>query len=139
MQISVSSTLTVYHDGQFWVGIVEHVEDGTLSAARIVFGAEPSNEEVLQFVIHKWQSLRFCGSVEEEGPKLSKNPKRRMREAARELSRRPCSTKSQQALADAREARKDELKSANARLKREEQECRYEQKQAKKKQKRKGH
>lgn len=28
MQISVSSTLTVYHDGQFWVGLAEHVEAG---------------------------------------------------------------------------------------------------------------
>ena len=28
MQISVSSTLTVYHDGQFWVGLAEHVEGG---------------------------------------------------------------------------------------------------------------
>ena len=27
MQISVSSTLTVYHDGQFRVGLAEHVED----------------------------------------------------------------------------------------------------------------
>ena len=44
MQISVSSTLTVYHDGQFWVGLAEHVEDGRYGAARIVFGAEPSNE-----------------------------------------------------------------------------------------------
>ena len=26
MQISVSSTLTVYHDGQFWVGLAEHFE-----------------------------------------------------------------------------------------------------------------
>ena len=26
MQISVSSTLTVYHDGQFWVGLAERVE-----------------------------------------------------------------------------------------------------------------
>ena len=40
MQISVSSTLTVYHDGQFWVGLAEHVEDGRYGAARIVFGAE---------------------------------------------------------------------------------------------------
>ena len=31
MQISVSSTLTVYHDGQFWVGLAEHVEDGRYS------------------------------------------------------------------------------------------------------------
>lgn len=44
----VSSTLTVYHDGQFWVGVVEHVENGMLSVARLVFGAEPSNEEVLR-------------------------------------------------------------------------------------------
>ena len=40
MQISVSSTLTVYHDGQFWVGLAEHVEGGRYGAARIVFGAE---------------------------------------------------------------------------------------------------
>ena len=45
MQISVSSTLTVYHDGQFWVGLAEHVEDGRYGAARIVFGAEPSDAQ----------------------------------------------------------------------------------------------
>ena len=34
MQISVSSTLTVYHDGQFWVGLAEHVgTEGTASPA----------------------------------------------------------------------------------------------------------
>lgn len=53
MQISVSSTLTVYHDGQFWVGLAEHVEDGRYGAARIVFGAEPSDEEILRFVTSK--------------------------------------------------------------------------------------
>lgn len=26
MQISMSSTLTVYHDGQFWVGVAKHKE-----------------------------------------------------------------------------------------------------------------
>ena len=39
MQISVSSTLTVYYDGQFWVGLAEHVEDGRYGVACIVFGA----------------------------------------------------------------------------------------------------
>ena len=52
MQISASSTLTVYHDGQFWVGLAEHVEDGRYGVARIVFGAEPSDEEILQFVVN---------------------------------------------------------------------------------------
>ena len=55
MQISVSSTLTVYHDGQFWVGLAERVEDGRYGAARIVFGAEPSDEEILRFVASKWE------------------------------------------------------------------------------------
>ena len=34
MQISVSSTLTIYHDGQFWVGLAEHVENGRYGAVR---------------------------------------------------------------------------------------------------------
>ncbi|WP_261429888.1 YjdF family protein [Xiamenia xianingshaonis] len=139
MQISVSSTLTLFHDGQFWVGVVEHVEDGELSAARIVFGAEPSDEEVLQFVVRKWESLRFHGNAAAEAPKAAKNPKRRMREASKELSRRPVSTKSQQALAEAREAQKTEAKARRAQAKRETQEARFSQKQEKKKQKRKGH
>ena len=43
MQVSVSSTLTVYHDGQIWVGLAEHVENGTYGVARIVFGAEEAD------------------------------------------------------------------------------------------------
>ena len=35
-----STTFTVYFDGQFWVGIVERIEEGGLFAARVVFGAE---------------------------------------------------------------------------------------------------
>ena len=46
MQISASSTLTVYHDGQFWVGLAEHVEGGMCGSARIVFGAEPSDPAI---------------------------------------------------------------------------------------------
>ena len=61
MQISVSSTLTVYHDGQFWVGLAEHVEGGRYGAARIVFGAEPSDEEILRFVASEWEKLSFFG------------------------------------------------------------------------------
>ena len=75
MQISVSSTLTVYHDGQFWVGLAEHVEDGRYGAARIVFGAEPSNEEILRFVASKWAKLAFFGG----DPAKASKPARRRR------------------------------------------------------------
>ena len=74
MQISVSSTLTVYHDGQFWVGLAEHVEDGRYGAARIVFGAEPPNEEILRFVVNKWAKLSLFGDKATETSKPAKNP-----------------------------------------------------------------
>ena len=77
MQISVSSTLTVYHDGQFWVGLAEHVEDGRYGVARIVFGAEPSDEEILRFVTSKWAKLAFFGDDPSEASEPAKNPKRR--------------------------------------------------------------
>ncbi len=77
MQISVSSTLTVYHDGQFWVGLAERVENGRYGVARIVFGAEPSDEEILQFVVVKWEKLSFFGDDPTEASKPAKNPKRR--------------------------------------------------------------
>ena len=77
MQISVSSTLTVYHDGQFWVGLAEHVEGGRYSVARIVFGAEPSDEEILRFVTSEWEKLSFFGDKATETSRPAKNPKRR--------------------------------------------------------------
>ena len=88
MQISVSSTLTVYHDGQFWVGLAEHVEGGRYGVARIVFGAEPSDEEILRFATSEWEKLSFFGHDPTEASKPAKNPKRRAREAAKALSSR---------------------------------------------------
>ena len=85
MQISVSSTLTVYHDGQFWVGLAERVEDGRYGAARIVFGAEPSDEEILQFVTSEWEKLSFFGDDPAKANEPAKDPKRRAREAAKAL------------------------------------------------------
>lgn len=139
MQISVSSTLTVYHDGQFWVGLAEHVEDGRYGAARIVFGAEPSNEEILQFVVGKWEKLSFFGGKPTEASKPARNPKRRAREAAKALKRPAMSTKAQQALANQREAMKRESAHAKSRRHAEEAEARFEQRKLKRKQKHRGH
>lgn len=139
MQISVSSTLTVYHDGQFWVGLAEHVEDGRYGAARIVFGAQPSDEEILQFVVGKWEKLSFFGGKPAEASKPAKNPKRRAREAAKALKQPAMSTKAQQALAAQREAMKRESAHAKSRRRAEEAEARYERRKLKRKQKHRGH
>lgn len=139
MQISVSSTLTVYHDGQFWVGLAEHVEGGKYGVARIVFGAEPSDEEIQKFVISKWEKLSFFGDEATETSKPAKNPKRRAHEAAKALKRPAVSTKAQQALAAQREAMKQESAHARSRRRAEEADARYEQRKLKRKQKHRGH
>ena len=139
MQISVSSTLTLYHDGQFWVGLAEHVEDGRYGVARIVFGAEPSNEEILQFVTSKWAKFAFFDDEATETSKPAKNPKRRAREAAKALKRPAVSTKAQQALAAQREAMKRESAQARSQRRADEAEVRFEQRKLKRKQKHRGH
>ena len=115
MQISVSSTLTVYHDGQFWIGLAEHVEDGRYGVARILFGAKPSDEEILRFVVGKWEKLSFSGDDPTETSKPAKNPKRHAREAAKVLKRPAMGTKAQQALAAQRDAMKRESAHARSR------------------------
>lgn len=139
MQISVSSTLTVYHDGQFWVGLAEHVEGGRYGITRIVFGAEPSDEEILQFVVGKWEKLSFFGDEPAEARKPAKNPKRRAREAAKALKRPAMGTKAQQALARQREAMKRESARARSQRRADEAEARFEQRKLKRKRKHRGH
>ena len=139
MQISVSSTLTLYHDGQFWVGVVEHVEDGRLGAARIVFGAEPSDEVVLRFVVSKWEKLSFFGDEEPNPLKLAKNPKRRMRDAAKALKRPAIGTKAQRALSEQREAMKEASAHTRKQKRKDEKQAKFERNLEKRKQKRRGH
>lgn len=52
-------TLTVYFEDPFWVGVFERVEDDQLSVCRHVFGAEPTNAEVLAFVQQRFRKLAF--------------------------------------------------------------------------------
>ena len=43
--------LTVFFEGPFWVGVFERIEDGRLSVCRVVFGSEPRDYEVLEFIL----------------------------------------------------------------------------------------
>ena len=99
-------TLTVFFDGQFWIGIFERTEGGTLSVSRVVFGAEPKEQQVLEFVLQNYLKLRFSPPV--EGVKIqtiASNPKRRQRQISR-YTGKGIGTKSQQAMKLAQEAGK---------------------------------
>ena len=103
--------LTVYHDGQFWVGVVEEVVDGKLKAGRFLFGSEPKDQEVYAFVNNELPAfvdgLSEQLTVEEREARRI-NPKRLARQAAREMKARGVSTFAQAALQLEYEKRKKE-------------------------------
>ncbi|UUZ79902.1 YjdF family protein [Paenibacillus sp. P26] len=95
--------LTVFFEGEFWVGVVEHEEDGRLKACRYVFGAEPYDAEVLGFIHGPMMPLlaRTETAAEAAGPLRRRervNPKRLAREAAKEMQRKGVGSAAQEAL-----------------------------------------
>jgi hypothetical protein len=105
------SVLTVYFDDPWWVGVIEIEKDGVLCAARHVFGGEPSNEEVLDFVLQDFIPLiarPTVGVAVESAPERKFNPKRAARQAARLMRACGVSTKAQAALKLQQEAGKQE-------------------------------
>ena len=119
---SISAQLTLFFDGRFWVGVLEHHElrhggDAisraiTVRAARHVFGGEPSDVELYDFLLARGDELidraaasppvpasRSAGSSSAPRP----NPKRAARQAAKEAARARLSTAAQAALAASRE------------------------------------
>ncbi len=98
--------LTVFFDGQFWVGLFERTDGGRLTVCRVVFGAEPKDQQIHELILRDWGKLRFSPPVEGDQAKaLASNPKRRQRQIARS-SEKGIGTKSQQAMKLAQEAGK---------------------------------
>ncbi|MBN6186387.1 YjdF family protein [Aneurinibacillus sp. BA2021] len=133
--------LTVYFEGQFWVGVLEEVEDGRVRACRYVFGSEPKETEVLDFVKHRAMSLLEQSTQTAEGsvePKRKHNPKRMARLAAKETQQRGISTYAQEALQLELEKRKRTRKMQAREQREAEKERKYALKVTKAKQKHRG-
>ncbi len=138
---AVCSKLTVYFDGAFWVGVYERRCGDKLEAAKIVFGAEPKDYEVYDFILHGFHRLRFSPQVQEVQsliPKKSVNSKRLHRSVEKTLRANGVGTKAQQALALQREAKKEAADAIRKERKAEQVERRFMLKQEKKKEKRRG-
>ncbi|MDD0820389.1 YjdF family protein [Bacillus cereus] len=133
--------LTVYHDGQFFVGIITCKEKGKLYGARYIFGAEPSDEEVLIFVngsmLAYFQQFAKCG-VEVKEKQRSKNIKRIIRQAAKEVNVNRF-TKAQEAISLSYELHKQEKKVQSKEKREAEKQRRRLIKVQKAKQKHRGH
>ena len=130
--------LTVFFEGPFWVGVFERVEDGRLSVCRVVFGSEPRDYEVWEFILKNYYGLKFSPAAPVVVKDGRVNPKRRQREAGKQTMQTGIGTKSQQALQLQREERKTERRQAGREQKEAEKQRMFELKQQKRKEKHRG-
>ena len=70
----VNGRLTVYFEEPFWVGIFEHIEDGKLSVAKVIFGVEPKDYEVQEYIQKYYFGLKFSPAVEAIVKDIKRNP-----------------------------------------------------------------
>lgn len=133
-----SVSFKVFFDGVFWIGVFERFEDGRLSVFKVVFGAEPKDGEVLDFILKNYYSLKFSKGIEGEIKKSCRNPKRMQREIEKQMKNPYIGTKSQQALKLKQEEQKTERRIVKKNKQREEKQRKFEIKQKKRKEKHKG-
>jgi hypothetical protein len=132
-------TLTVFFEDPFYVGVLERNSAGRLEAARVVFGAEPSDGEVLAWFLSHYRTLPFSPSLEVCPPAAAPcSPKRMQREASRLLRRAAPSTAAQLALQAQHETSKADRRSESAARRRQRQQQLFQLKQERRKQKRRG-
>ena len=135
----VSDRLTVFFEDPFWVGIFERIENRKLSVAKVTFGAEPKDYEVLEFINRNYYHLQFSPAVETIVKDTKMNPKRAQREAKKQTLETGIGTKSQQALKLQQEKNKQERKVRSREQREAENQRLFELKQMKKREKHKGH
>ena len=137
---SGESSLTVFFEDPFWVGILERSDGKKYEVCKTVFGAEPSDGEIYEFFLKNYNHLRFSRPVGAKPITERKiSPKRMQKIIRKQTEKTGVGTKAQQALALEREQNKLERKTKSRERKEAEKELRFEQKQQKKKEKKKGH
>lgn len=114
---------TLYFDGRFWVVVIERHEEGRVRAVRIVFGAQPSDAELYEFLLASALARRLDeAAAVPVGPECQPkrpNPKRAQRQASRLARQARPSTASQEAIHADRE-RSAQRRAAGAKQKKRE-------------------
>ena len=121
-----SLSFTVFFEDPFWIGLFEYREQQLLYLKRIVFGSEPSEQVVYEWLKGCWYSISFQAPVETV-----------QREARKAQDTGLSLTKSQLAVKQQQEERA-ELKAERRKENREGQKEAFRLRQMKKKAKHKG-
>ncbi|EJE7235539.1 DUF2992 family protein [Clostridium sporogenes] len=132
--------LTVLFDEPFWIGIFEKQDQDKIQICRVVFGQEPKDYEVYDFILKNYYNLKFSDPIDiDEKPKKKINPKRMQREIKKTVQEKGIGTKAQQALKLDHENKKTERKIKLKENRENKKELKFQKRQEKKFQKKKGH
>jgi len=135
--------VTIFFKECFWIGTFERTDKEGYAIARHIFGGEPSDSEIHEFVLNHYHELKF-GVLKEVNIQIKrKNPKRVQREVRREMQKlketaKP-STLAQDYMREEIEKKKKMKKSINSAEKQFRKDEQFAIKQKKKKEKHKGH
>jgi len=136
----VISTLTVFFEDPFWIGIYERNDSCEYSVCKITFGSEPKDYEVLEFLLRHWHTLRFSPPIKAiAGSERHINPKRMQRLIQNQMRQSGMGTKAQQALKMQQEQQKKEHRVRSRKEKQMEQDRQFELRQEKRREKHRGH
>lgn len=134
---------TIFFEKRFWVGTFERTDKEGYAVARHIFGGEPSDPEVQEFVLNHYGELKF-GEAKEVLIEIHRmNPKRVQREVRREMekmkeSAQP-STLAQDYMREEMEKNKKIKKSISSAEKQARKDEQFSLKQEKRKEKHRGH
>jgi hypothetical protein len=136
----LSAKLTVFFEEPFWVGIFEKGDANSLCVCRVVFGSEPKDYEIYEFLLKKYSDLKFSIPVSANEVKRGKiNPKRLQRKINKEIESTGVGTKAQLAMKEQYESQKIDRRNFSREKKEQEKERQYALRQQKKKEKHRGH
>ena len=136
----VSGTFTVIFENTFWIGVFENECGKNYEVARVIFGVEPTDAQLYEFILKNFFSLPFGKStLEKVSTQKDIGYKRMQRKIKKEQCKETIGTKAQNAIKLQYESNKTEKKK-QAKLKKEQEEkLKFRLKQKKKKEKHKGH
>ena len=102
--------MTVFYEGPFRVGVFVRVENVKLYVAKVTFGSVPSDKEKFEFIKNYYHKLQFSPEVDSKVKPEIKNPKRKLKEAKKDIRQKGVGTKVQEALKKQHEELKEQKK-----------------------------
>jgi hypothetical protein len=132
--------LTVYFDDPFWVGVFEREDETGYRVCRVVFGPEPTDAELHEYVRQEYMHLSFGQPIQNQIKMVRrKNFKRMQREVREQVYEEGVCTKAQLAMKLNMELNRKERQVKSREELEREKALKFEIRQEKKKEKHRGH